>query len=164
MNAREQYGATVAGLQELLDRRWPQMLVIADAAEDAGDLLLARGWRALAEHRCWPKEYSGEHFWSRGGGGWDRPPARQYLPAPPSTGCPRRRTTPAPAPLTKSGPPPAASPTRWRRPPAPWASGWLRRKGAKVVKEWTRARGERPGGAARAVSQLLRGAPVPLSP
>ncbi len=82
MNAQQQYGATVAGLQELLDRRWYQMLVIADAAEDAGDLLLARGWRALAENRCWPKEFSGEHFWSRGGAGWDRPPARQYLPAP----------------------------------------------------------------------------------
>jgi hypothetical protein len=132
MNAREQYGATVAGLQELLDRRWPQMLVIADAAEDAGDLLLARGWRALAEHRCWPKEYSGEHFWSRGGGGWDRPPARQYLPAPAFDRLPAPADNARARPTDQIRATPGASPTRWRRPPAPWASGWLRRKGAKA--------------------------------
>ena len=69
-------------LAALEDCRWVQMLVIADAAEDAGDPPLARGWRALAAQRCWPKEFSGGHYWGRGGGGWDRPPARHYLPAP----------------------------------------------------------------------------------
>jgi hypothetical protein len=69
-------------LRALEDCRWVQMLVIADAAEDADNLLLARGWRALAGQQCRPKEFSGGHYWSGGGGGWDRPPARHYLPAP----------------------------------------------------------------------------------
>jgi hypothetical protein len=53
-------------LAQLDDVRWQQMLVIADAAEEAGDAVSAAGWRWMAEHRRWPVEARGVHRWYRG--------------------------------------------------------------------------------------------------
>jgi hypothetical protein len=50
MGPRTDYDRTLAGLEAC---RWQQMQVIADAADDAGDAVLAAGWRWLAEHRKW---------------------------------------------------------------------------------------------------------------
>jgi hypothetical protein len=53
MATQTDYERTLAALE---DCRWSQMRIIADAAEEAGDDQLARGWRWLADNRKWPEE------------------------------------------------------------------------------------------------------------
>ena len=63
MSTQADYDRVLAGLDAC---RWRQMRIIADAAEDAGEHLLAAGWRWLADNRKWPE-------WRPGGG-----PGGQY--------------------------------------------------------------------------------------
>jgi hypothetical protein len=48
-----QYARLLAGLE---DARWNHMRILADAAEEEGNLTLAAGWRWLAEHQYWPEQ------------------------------------------------------------------------------------------------------------
>jgi hypothetical protein len=41
----------LAGLEEC---RWQHLRLLADEAEERGDVVMALGWRWLAEHRKWP--------------------------------------------------------------------------------------------------------------
>jgi hypothetical protein len=51
MSTATDYGKLLVGLDSC---RWEQMRVLADAAEDNGDPVLAAGWRWLADNRKWP--------------------------------------------------------------------------------------------------------------
>jgi hypothetical protein len=53
--------------KDLEDGRWITMKALADLALEEGDLVMAAGWRWLAEHHKWPHANGNNyiwHFWS----------------------------------------------------------------------------------------------------